>query len=33
MKEIKSYPPGTPNWTDVMSTDLDASIAFYQDVA
>jgi predicted enzyme related to lactoylglutathione lyase len=29
MTEKTSYHPGEPNWVDVVSPDLDASIAFY----
>jgi predicted enzyme related to lactoylglutathione lyase len=29
MPEFRSHPPGTPNWVDLMSPDVDASKAFY----
>jgi predicted enzyme related to lactoylglutathione lyase len=29
MTEFDSHPPGTPNWIDLMSPDVDASKAFY----
>lgn len=29
MAEFKSYPPGTPSWVDLGSSDLPASKAFY----
>lgn len=29
MPEFTSHPPGTPNWVDLMSPDVDASKAFY----
>jgi len=32
MPEFTSHPPGTPNWVDLMSPDVDASKAFYSAV-
>ena len=29
MPEFTSHPPGTPNWVDLMSPDVDASKAYY----
>jgi len=28
--ELKSYPPGTPSWVDLASTDVSSSKAFYR---
>ncbi|MDQ6848350.1 MAG: VOC family protein [Candidatus Dormibacteraeota bacterium] len=28
----ETYPPGTPTWTDISTTDVDAGRAFYQDL-
>ncbi|MDY7103586.1 MAG: VOC family protein [Actinomycetota bacterium] len=32
MPKFESYDPGTPCWVDLMSPDVDASVAFYGDV-
>lgn len=32
MAEMTSYAPGTPNWVDVSSPNVDASVAFYRDL-
>ena len=32
MPEFTSHPPGTPNWVDLMSPDIDTSKAFYRSV-
>lgn len=29
MPEITAYPPGVPNWIDLATDDMDATIAFY----
>lgn len=29
MPEMTSYPPGTPSWVDLATTDLDAAVSFY----
>ncbi len=29
MAEFTAHAPGTPSWTDLMSPDVDASVAFY----
>ena len=29
---MTSYPPGTPNWVDLSSTDVPASQAFYSEL-
>ena len=29
MAEFTSHAPGTPSWTDLMSPDVDAAVAFY----
>lgn len=32
MAEFTSHAPGTPSWADLMSPDVDASVAFYSAV-
>ena len=32
MPEFTSHPPGTPNWVDLMTPDVDAAKAFYTTV-
>ena len=32
MTEFTSHAPGTPNWVDLMATDLDGAKAFYENV-